>query len=148
MLRDVLIEIYDRDLENLKNELNQYPDEAGLWLLRAGITNSAGNLCLHLIGNLNYYFGSVLGESGYIRDRDAEFSAKGVAREDLIKAIDDTKRVVRKTLEEISEAEFSDDYPLEFQDRVVKTDFMLVHLAAHFSYHLGQINYHRRLIAE
>ena len=147
MLKDVLIEIYERDLNKLNAEINLYQNEEKLWIVRDEITNSAGNLALHLIGNLNHFFGAVLGKNGFVRDRDREFSSKNVSREDLCRRIDAAKEVVKNTLNNLSDEDFAKDYPLEFQEKIVKTDFFLVHLATHLAYHLGQINYHRRLLS-
>ena len=147
MLKEILLEIYERDLNNLKKEINLYSDETKLWVLKDGITNSAGNLTLHLIGNLNHFFGATLDNNGFVRDRDSEFSLKNVLREDLNARIDEALAVVKQTLNHLSDADFAKDYPLTFQEKTVKTDFFLVHLATHLTYHLGQINYHRRLIS-
>ena len=87
MLKDVLIEIYESDLNKLNAEINLYQNEEKLWIVRDEITNSAGNLALHLIGNLNHFFGAVLGKNGFVRDRDREFSSKNVSREDLCRRI-------------------------------------------------------------
>ena len=118
-----------------------------MWIVNDKIPNSAGNLVLHLIGNLNHFFGAVLDKNDYLRDRDREFSAKSVSREELNKIIDVTKIVVRTAISKLSDADFASDYPLPFNDKIVKTDFFLVHLATHLTYHLGQINYHRRLLS-
>lgn len=146
MLKEVLIEIYERDLNKLKTELNLYPNEEKLWIIGDEITNSAGNLTLHLIGNLNHFFGAVLDKNGFVRDRDSEFTTRNVSREDLCQRIDEAKEVVKITLQNLTLEDFTKDYPLPFNEKVVKTDFFLVHLATHLNYHLGQINYHRRLI--
>ena len=146
MLKELLLEIYERDLNNLKKEINLYADETKLWVLKDGVTNSAGNLTLHLIGNLNHFFGATLDNNGFVRDRDSEFSLKNVARADLNARIEEALTVVKQTLNNLSDADFAKDYPLKFNDQIVKTDFFLVHLATHFTFHLGQINYHRRSI--
>ena len=145
MLKDALLEIFERDLLRLKEEINLYPDEAALWTLRGEIANSAGTLCLHLVGNLNHFIGAALGRNGYVRTRDAEFAQRNVPRNELNAAIDRTVEVVRQTLERMQDRDFDRDFPLEKHGKVVKTDYMLLHLLTHFNYHLGQINYHRRL---
>lgn len=147
MLKNVLIEIYERELNKLITEINLYPDDESLWLTKGEITNSAGNLALHLLGNLNHFLGAVLHKNGYVRDRDREFSAKNISRKELCRKIDETIAVVKDTIENLSNEDFSKDYPLEFQEKTVKTDFFLVHLVTHLNYHLGQINYHRRLLS-
>jgi len=147
MLRRVLIELYERDLAKLKSEIEQYDDEADLWKIAAGISNSAGNLCLHLTGNLNHFFGAVLGDSGYVRDRDAEFANQNVARSKMLADIDATLDVVRSTLAGLTENDLDKPYPTEVFGHAMTTGFFLVHLTTHLNYHLGQINYHRRLVA-
>ena len=147
MLKEALIEIFERDLIKLKDEINLYRDENNLWMLSDGINNSAGNLCLHLIGNMNHFIGTVLGKTDYVRNRDAEFASKNVAREELIAAIDETIEVVKTALNGLTEEDFDKNFPVEKHGKVVKMDFMLLHLLTHFNYHLGQINYHRRLIS-
>ena len=147
MLKNILLELFERDLNNLNKEINLYSDETKLWVLKDGVTNSAGNLTLHLIGNLNHFFGATLDKNSFVRDRDSEFTLKNVSREDLNARIDEALAVVKQTLTHLSDADFAKDYPLTFQEKTVKTDFFLVHLATHLTYHLGQINYHRRLIS-
>jgi len=146
MLKEALIEIYQRDLDKIKRELNLYENEAAIWILKDEISNSAGNLTLHLIGNLNHFIGALLGNSGYVRDRELEFSSKNVSRDDLNNKIEATIEVVRSALENLKDEDFEQNFPEKFQEKIVKTDFMLIHLNTHLAYHLGQINYHRRLI--
>ena len=147
MLRKVLIELYERDLEKLKTEIAQYENEADLWKTADGISNSAGNLCLHLTGNLKHFFGAVLGESGYVRDRDSEFANKNIPRSEMLAEIDATLDVVRSTLAGLTENDLDKPYPIEVFGHPMTTGYFLVHLTTHFNYHLGQLNYHRRLVA-
>ncbi|MBA3693016.1 MAG: DUF1572 family protein [Acidobacteria bacterium] len=146
MLKDTLIEIFERDLNKLKEEINFYKNERELWIIEKEINNSAGNLCLHLIGNLNHFIGATLGETGFIRDREIEFSAKNETRQNLINEIEKTMETVKSSLNKLSNDAFDKNFPVEKHGKVVKMDFMLLHLLTHFNYHLGQINYHRRLI--
>jgi hypothetical protein len=147
MLRDVLIQLYERDLDKLKTEIGHYTNETDLWKTSEGISNSAGNLTLHLIGNLKHFFGAVLGNSGYVRYRDEEFTAKGVSKSELLADVDVTRNVVLSTLAELVEEDFDKPYPIEVFDHPMTTGFFLTHLTTHLNYHLGQINYHRRLLA-
>ena len=147
MLTDILIELYERDLGRLKAEIEQYADEADLWKTSGEITNSGGNLTLHLTGNLKHFIGAVLGGSGFVRDRDAEFSSEGVSREKLISDIDATAQVLKSTLEKLTDETLAGIYPIEVFGEPMTTAFFLTHLATHFNYHLGQINYHRRLLS-
>jgi uncharacterized damage-inducible protein DinB len=147
MLTDVLAKLYERDLAKLKAEIEQYPNEADLWKTSGEITNSAGNLTLHLIGNLKHFIGATLGNSGYIRNRDLEFSDTGISLGSLLIGIDETAAVVASTLSRLSEADLEKTYPIEVFGEPLTTEFFLVHLAGHLNWHLGQINYHRRLLA-
>ena len=146
MLKDTLIELFDRDLQKLKTEINLYKDENNLWIVKEGISNSAGNLCLHLIGNLNHFIGAALGQSGYVRHRDDEFTLKNILRDDLLLNIDNCILVLNATFSKLTEADLEKDFPLEKHGTIVTTKHMLLHLFGHLSYHLGQINYHRRLL--
>jgi uncharacterized damage-inducible protein DinB len=148
MLKEALLEIFEREMDKLAAEISSYADESYLWTKRGGISNSAGNLCLHLLGNLNHFIGATLGENGYVRNRDSEFSSKNVSRQELLASIEKTKTVVLETLNKLPDERFHENFPVEKHDKTVKTDFMLLHLLAHFNYHLGQINYHRRLTLE
>ena len=148
MLNKILSELYERDLNKLREEIEQFTNEDDLWTTSGGITNSAGNLCQHLTGNLRHFFGSVLGGSGYVRDRDAEFAAKGTTKADLIADIDAAAASVKDTLAKLTDDDFAKTYPIEVFGHPMTTGHFLVHLATHFNYHLGQINYHRRLLAK
>ena len=146
MLKETLIEVFERDLNKLIQENNLYKDENNLWILKEGISNSAGNLCLHLMGNLNHFIGATLGQTGYVRHREDEFSLKNIPRQDLITSINNCIIIVKSTLEKLPVEDLEKDFPLEIFGGKVKTDFMLLHLTTHLAYHLGQINYHRRLL--
>jgi len=146
MLIEPLIEIFERDLNKLINELNLYKDENNLWVIRPGVSNSSGNLALHLIGNLNHFIGATLGHTGYVRYRDDEFTLKNIPRADIIINIQNCILVVKNTLSHLPADELEKNFPIEVFGKVTTTIFMLIHLTTHLSYHLGQINYHRRLI--
>ncbi|RAJ04034.1 uncharacterized protein DUF1572 [Chitinophaga skermanii] len=145
MIPDTLAPLFKRDLDKLKAEINAYFHESTIWQTLPGTTNSAGNLCLHLIGNLNHYIGAVLGNTGYVRHREKEFEQKDVPRKDLLLAIDYTSNIIKQVLENLSEADLERQYPLKMFDANHSTEYILIHLATHLNYHLGQINYHRRL---
>jgi hypothetical protein len=147
MIQETLIDIFDRDLNKLIAEINLYKDETDLWTIREGISNSAGNLCLHLMGNLNHFIGAVLGNTGYVRQREKEFSDKDIPAKDLVHHIEKTMVIVKESLAKLSAADFEKTFPLEVFGKPLKTELFMVHLATHLSYHLGQINYHRRLLA-
>lgn len=146
MLIETLKSLFNRDLNKLKEEIESYQTESQLWKIDRNISNSAGNLCLHLIGNLNTYIGAELGKTGYIRDRPLEFSSKDIPKNQLISKIDETILVVNNALDSLTDANLETIYPQIVFEKEMTTGFFLVHLSTHLAYHLGQINYHRRLV--
>ena len=143
---ETLDKLFQRDLENLKTEISSYKDEENLWEISGDVKNSAGNLCLHLCGNLQHFIGAVLGNSGYIRNRDAEFSRKNVPLKELVKEIELTTTDVVKTLKKLKEVHLDEKFPINVFGYEMTTEYFLIHLITHLNYHLGQINYHRRLL--
>lgn len=146
MITDSLKALYSRDLNKLKMEIEAYQNEENLWKTDKNISNSAGNLCLHLVGNLNHFIGTQLGNTGYIRDRELEFSLKNVSRTELITKVEATAAMIDSVLSQLSEQDLKNEYPLVVFESKMTTDYFLIHLIAHLDYHLGQINYHRRLL--
>ena len=146
MLIDSLKTLFNRDLLKLKTEIESYQNESNIWKTPEGITNSAGNLCLHLIGNINTYIGAEFGKTGYVRNRALEFSLKNIPRADLLSKIEETIFVVNTALDNISEKDLKMEFPILVFEKKTSTEFMLIHLTTHLAYHLGQINYHRRLL--
>lgn len=146
MLIETLKSLFNRDLNRLKSEIELYQNESQIWHIQKGIANSAGNLCLHLVGNLNTYIGAEFGKTGYIRNRALEFSLKDIPRAELINKIEETIVVVDNALNNVSEEELKMEFPLLVFETKTSTEFMLIHLTTHLAYHLGQINYHRRLL--
>lgn len=148
MIIETLKDLYDRDLKKLRTEIESYRNEAAMWTVSGEITNSGGNLCQHLVGNLKSFIGANLGDSGYVRARDLEFSSKNTPRAELLQMIDETMADVAATLDKLTTEQLEQKYPIVvFADRTepMSTGWFLVHLATHLNYHLGQINYHRRL---
>ena len=143
---ETLKTLFNRDLNKLKQEIELYQNENNLWKIEKGISNSAGNLCLHLIGNLNNFIGSELGKTNYIRNRPLEFSLKHIPKTELIVKIEETILVLNKTLAIVTPEILQQEYPILVFESKTTTEFFLVHLSPHLAYHLGQINYHRRLL--
>jgi uncharacterized damage-inducible protein DinB len=146
MLTATLKTLFTRDLNKLKTELELYRNEQTIWLVEKSIANSAGNLCLHLVGNLNTYLGAEIGHTGYIRNRELECSLKDIPRTELMSKVEATIAVVNNALDLLTEEDLQKEYPLLVFAEKTSTEYFLVHLAAHLAYHLGQINYHRRLL--
>ncbi|WP_421943124.1 DUF1572 family protein [Pedobacter sp.] len=146
MIISSLKAIFNRDLKRLADEINTYKSEHVLWVTEKGISNSAGNLCLHLIGNLKTYIGLVLGKVDYERNRELEFSLKDIPRFELLRQLDETIKTVNTSLDGLDDEDLLDDYPLIVFEDKMSTGYFLIHLTTHLSYHLGQINYHRRML--
>jgi Protein of unknown function (DUF1572) len=143
--KESLATILERDLDKLSSEITQYPSDESIWLVPEGVKNSGGNLCLHLCGNLQHYFGTVIGKTGYARNRPLEFSAKNISRQSLLQEIEKAKKAVLETLRIMTEDQLLAEYPEVVFGKPMTTLFFFIHLSAHLGYHLGQINYHRRL---
>ena len=137
--------LFLRDLSILKKEIEAYKDEEKLWVKKGEINNSAGNLALHICGNLRHFIGSVLLKDGYQRDRTFEFNGK-IKKSEILNEIDETIESVSGFFEEVSKDLFNRQYPLEVLGHKMTIFFFMVHLYGHLNYHLGQVNYHRRIL--
>lgn len=137
-----------RELAALRREIEAYPGEDLIWSLPSGAPNSAGTLALHLAGNLQHYVGALLGDTGYVRDREAEFASRDVSRRDLLRQIDAAERAVRSVLPSLPEDALEDPFPEPMRGVTVSTRQALLQVATHLAYHLGQVDYHRRLLTE
>jgi len=146
MITESLRSLYNRDLNKLKAEIEAYQNEENLWKTDKNIANSGGNLALHLVGNLNHFIGTHLGNTGYVRQRDLEFSSKDIPKAELIEKVKATAAMIDSVLPQLSEEDLKKEYPLVVFESAMTTDYFLIHLLAHLDYHLGQINYHRRLL--
>lgn len=139
--------LFQRDLDKLKKEISEYANEGLLWIVKEDINNSSGHLTLHICGNLQHYIGEILGNSGYKRDRELEFNAVDISLKHLFSEIESTKKVLDTILPNLTADVLENNYPIEVLGYPMTTEFFILHLSGHLSYHLGQINYHRRLIS-
>lgn len=146
MLIEAVAAILDRDLQALAREVEAYPDDDALWRIADGLPNSAGTLVLHLAGNIQHFLGADLAGTGYVRDRPAEFSARGVPRLVLLGQIEAARSAVRAVVERAGQMALEADFPEVVGGMRVATGEYLVHLVSHFGYHLGQVDFHRRLV--
>jgi len=146
MVLDALKSIFERDIEKVKQELSLYQHEENIWKVKKNIKNSGGNLALHLIGNLKHFIGAILGDSGYVRNREAEFSDQDIPVQNMIHQLDEVKTVIHNTFARLSSEDLEKKYPVNVFGYEMTTLYFLMHLIAHLNYHLGQINYHRRLL--
>ncbi len=133
-------------LAKLRDEISSYRNESDIWNLAGGIPNSPGNLCLHLCGNLQHYIGALIGKSGYKRNRDAEFSKKNLPRDELLKEIKLTEETVASVFDSLGENDLEKSFPDKTFGENVTYRGAVLECQIHFAYHLGQINYHRRLL--
>ena len=141
-----LTAMYLRDLRTLRNEIESFSEEADLWRTLPGISNSAGNLCLHLCGNLRHYIGHVLGGEDYVRDRPREFAAKDLPKAQLLEEVDHTVRSVQLGLGAMDTAKLGAPFPVPLPVESASSGQFLLHLFGHLSWHLGQTNYLRRIL--
>jgi uncharacterized damage-inducible protein DinB len=146
MTVEILKTLFYRDLNRLKSEIDSYQNESKIWHIEESISNSAGNLCLHLIGNLNIYIGAQIGKTNYIRNRELEFSDKFVPKTILIAQIDTIITIINNTLDQLSDEDLKQEHPYLVFENKTSVAYLLIHLTTHLTYHLGQINYHRRLL--
>lgn len=135
-----------RDVRALRREIEAYPDDESVWAVPEGISNSGGTLVLHLVGNLRTYVGRVIGDDGYERDRPREFSAKGLPRTELLRDIDLTIAAVDRALPLLTADVLAAEYPMAIGAVRVNAQDFLLHVAVHLGYHLGQVDYHRRIV--
>ncbi len=137
---------FGRELATVRDELLAYPDTASIWAIPAGLPNSAGTLALHIAGNLRWFIGAQLGGTGYVRDRDAEFSARSIERDELIRVVEAASDEVARSLATFDESRMDEVFPLEVAGARLPTGRFIGHLAVHLGYHLGQMDYHRRIV--
>lgn len=142
-MNDILAAFWERDLRILVDEINQFKSEENLWKIHGTIKNSAGNLALHITGGSSFLIGTVLANTGYVRNRDLEFSRKGVPRKDLVAGLEAIIPMIKQT---VLAVDLDAEYPRIFDDKKVTNGYLLVRLLAHLSYHTGQVNYLRRMI--
>ena len=142
--RNNIARVMLRDLAAMRREVEQYPDDETLWKAVPGLSNAGGNLVLHVAGNINHFVGKVLGESNFVRNRDAEFMKRGLTRAQLVKEVDHTMNEVTRTFSSLSVSKLAGIFPQDVNGNQIPTDTFLVHLVSHLGYHLGQVDYHRR----
>lgn len=133
-------------LTQLKNEITSYRTEDGLWHMAEGIGNAPATLALHLCGNLQYNIGDVIGKSGYVRNRDYEFSQRGISREKILEEIANTETMILPVLEKLTVEDLGKKFEDSWHGENETIADALIRLALHLGYHVGQINYHKRVL--
>jgi uncharacterized damage-inducible protein DinB len=145
-MTDDLSRLLVRELETFAREVELFPDDESLFKTLPGVTNSAGNLALHVCGNLQHFVGAVLGGSGYVRNRELEFSTRSAKREDVARRLRETAAVVSATLARVSKEALAETYPEPVGGVQLPCGRFLMHLAVHLGFHLGQAGYLRRVV--
>ncbi len=143
-----LADLYQRDLTRLQQQIEAFPTDDSLWQVVPGISNPAGTLVLHLEGGLRWFVGTQLGKLNYQRNRPEEFAKKGLAKSELLSRIEDLRRSIPAVIRSLSEEDMQKEYPLVVLERPLSTQGWLVSLFGHVSWHLGQIDYLRRMLTK
>lgn len=138
--------LFVRELAGFERELGLFPDDEAVWRTAPGLPNSAGNLALHVAGNLQHFIGAVLGGTGYVRNREREFGRRSGPRGDILAELRAASRVVESVLPRLPAERFAAEYPERVNDLRLRTDLFLMHLASHAAFHLGQAGYVRRAV--
>ena len=146
MLNSVLANFYERDIRKLIEEVNLFRNEEDLWKTQGSVKNPAGNLVLHIIGGLNHLIGATLAQTGYVRNRDQEFIRKGVERKVLVAQLEELIPMIKRTINGSTQDEMNAEYPIFFDKPKTSTSYVLLQLVLHLNYHLGQVNYLRRIL--
>jgi hypothetical protein len=141
-----LAALFRRDLTRLAQELHAVPHDGVLWSKPAGVANSIGNLVLHLEGNLREYIGRQLGGVPYTRERDREFTDTGLTKDSLLARVEPLAILIPEIIARLSDADLKRLYPEEPFNSPISTAQYLVSLNNHLNYHLGQIDYLRRIL--
>jgi hypothetical protein len=146
MLNTILAELYEGDLRKMIEEVNLFKDEENLWRTQGSVKNSCGNLVLHITGGLNHYFGATLAHTEYVRDRDQEFIKKGVKREELVAQLEQVIPMMNETLNALTPEQMEAEFPIFFDKPNTSVSYVAIRMLAHLGYHLGQVNYLRRVL--
>ena len=146
MLNNVLANFYERDIRKLIEEINLFKNEENIWKTEGSVKNSCGNLVLHIIGGMNYIIGAALTQTKYVRNRDQEFIQKNVERKELIAKLEELITMINQTLNSLTREQMENDFPVFFDKPKTSVSYVLVQLLAHLNYHLGQVNYLRRIL--
>jgi uncharacterized damage-inducible protein DinB len=142
---DTIRVLLERELDAFTREIEAYPDDASVFATPPGVANSAASLALHCAGNLQHFVGSRIGGSSYVRDRDAEFAKRGLTRAELVAELTRAKQSVHDALADRDPASVPSVFPDKVAGKTMTTEVFVLHLVAHLAYHLGQVDYHRRM---
>lgn len=147
MNASLFLHFFSRDLDQFAAEIEAFPSEESLWRRGGEVKNSGGTLALHIAGNLQHFFGAVLGGTGYARHREREFSARNISKMEILAGLQAARKAVSEVLENMNDAQLDNIYPASHFGENRSNGFVFLQLLAHLNYHLGQVNYLRRLTA-
>jgi uncharacterized damage-inducible protein DinB len=132
-----------RTIQARIHELTEPLSTEQLWTKPYRYGNSIGNLILHITGNLNYFIGAQMAQTGYVRQRDQEFSGSGEPKAQLLSTFDQAIEMVVNTISKQSDSDWSAPYSAERTE--LKDRFsMVLKCAGHADHHVGQIIYLQR----
>jgi hypothetical protein len=146
MTNSEIANLYERDIRKLIEEINSFKNEENLWKTCGTIKNSSGNLALHIIGGLSYLIGTTLSRTGYVRNRDQEFTNKGIDRKLIVEQLEELIPMINKTVNQLTPEQMESPYPGFFDKEDATNSYVLTQLLLHLNYHLGQVNYLRRVL--
>ena len=145
-LAQELAALFERDLTRLLQQFRAFTDEDPIWQCPNGMTNSPGNLALHLEGNLREYIGRLLGRIPYVRMRDQEFGTKGIHRTEIVRRLEEVRLLVPEIVAGLSDEHLDARFPEDVLGVPLPIRQFLIHLNGHLNYHLGQIDSMRRIL--
>jgi uncharacterized damage-inducible protein DinB len=143
-----LAALFRRDLAKFAKQIESFPTDELLWQTLPGVINPAGNLALHIEGNLSEFVGRQLGGLPYQRNRDLEFSSKDGSRADLSARLTKLGESIPAVIEGLNADQLEKEYPQLVLDRSMSIGEFLIHLYGHLNWHLGQVDYLRRLLTK
>lgn len=104
--------------------------------------NSVGHLVLHMTGNLNYYIGARVAETGYIRDRDREFTeTEKRDKTKVMHAFDQTIAMVAATIKKQKSEDWMAAYSAEREPEAEERFMIFLRCAGHAYHHVGQLTF-------
>ena len=141
-----LAALFRRDLAKFAKQIESFPTDELLWQTLPGVINPVGNLALHIEGNLSEFVGRQLGGLPYQRNRDLEFSSKEGTRAELSTRLAKLSESIPAVIEGLNPDQLEKEYPQVVLDRPMSIGEFLIHLYGHLNWHLGQVDYLRRLL--
>jgi len=141
-----LARLYKRDIERFITEIELFNDENNLLKTKGSAKNSSGNLTLHIIGGLSFHIGVTLANLDFVRNRNQEFIRKGVPRESMTAQLSNLIPLIVDTITSMPDRQLNELHPNLYDGQNETIGYVLTQILLHLNYHLGQINYLRRML--